>query len=96
MSSFGGPRLILTVPGGGSRPNKTSSVKKSKFSKLSLMPFCQITAELMNKIIKQSRAKLEKTRAVQKIPVKICMNMHKPALKQWRLLQFRNRLQFAW
>ena len=46
MSSFGGPRLILTVPGGSSRPNKTSSVKKSKFSKLSLMPFCQITAEL--------------------------------------------------
>ena len=45
MSSFGGPRLILTVPGGSSRPNKTSSVKKSKFSKLSLMPFCQITAE---------------------------------------------------
>ena len=44
MSSFGGPRLILTVPGGSSRPNKTSSVKKSKFSKLSLMPFCQITA----------------------------------------------------
>ena len=43
MSSFGGPRLILTVPGGSSRPNKTSSVKKSKFSKLSLMPFCQIT-----------------------------------------------------
>ena len=46
MSSFGGPRLILTVPGGSSRPNKTSSVKKSKFSKLSLMPFCQITAEI--------------------------------------------------
>ena len=45
MSSFGGPGLILTVPGGSSRPNKTSSVKKSKFSKLSLMPFCQITAE---------------------------------------------------
>ena len=45
MSSFGGPRLILTVPGGSSRPNKTSSVKKSKFSKLSLMPFCQITAD---------------------------------------------------
>ena len=47
MSSFGGPRLILTVPGGSSRPNKTSSVKKSKFSKLSLMPFCQITAEML-------------------------------------------------
>ena len=46
MSSFGGPRLILTVPGGSSRPNKTSSVKKSKFSKLLLMPFCQITADL--------------------------------------------------
>ena len=46
MSSFGGPRLILTVPGGSSRPNKTTSVKKSKFSKLSLIPFCQITADL--------------------------------------------------
>ena len=50
MSSFGGPRLILTVPGGSSRPNKTSSVKKSKFSKLSLMPFCQITAEFTKRI----------------------------------------------
>ena len=48
MSSFGGPRLILTVPGGSSRPNKTSSVKKLKFSKLSLMPFCQITAEFLD------------------------------------------------
>ena len=51
MSSFGGPRLILTVPGGSSRPNKTSSVKKSKFSKLSLMPFCQITADLYSSIL---------------------------------------------
>ena len=44
MSSFGGPRLIPTVPEGSSRPNKTTSVKKSKFSKLTLIPFCQITA----------------------------------------------------
>ena len=62
---------ILTVPGGSSRPNKTSSVKKSKFSKLSLMPFCQITAELMYRIKEYSRAKIVKIRAVQKIPVKI-------------------------
>ena len=34
MSSFGGPRLILTVPGGSSRPNKTSSVKKIKIFKI--------------------------------------------------------------
>ena len=46
MSTFEGPRLIPTVPGGSSRPNRTSSVKKSKFSKLLLKPFCQITAEL--------------------------------------------------
>ena len=46
MSTVGGPRLIPTVPGGSSRRNKTSSVKKSKFSKLLLKPFCQITAEL--------------------------------------------------
>ena len=46
MSTFGGPRLIPTVPGGSSRPNRTSSVKKSKFSKLLLKPFCQITADL--------------------------------------------------
>ena len=34
MSTFGGPRLILTVPGGSSRPNKTSSVKKIKIFKI--------------------------------------------------------------
>ena len=43
MSCFGGPKLIPTVPGGSSRPNKTSSVEKSK---LLLKPFCQITAEI--------------------------------------------------
>ena len=47
MSNFGGPRLIPTVAGGSSRPNRTSSVKKSKFSKLLLKPFCQITAEMV-------------------------------------------------
>ena len=57
MSSFGGPRLILTVPGGSSRPNKTSSVKKSKFSKLSLMPFCQITADFTSVFPRANRSK---------------------------------------
>ena len=58
MSGFGGPRLIPTVPGGSSRPNKTSSVIKSKFSKLLLKPFCQITAELL---VRVSLADLEST-----------------------------------
>ena len=46
MRTFGGLRLIPTVPGGSSRPNRTISVKKSKFSKLLLKPFCQITADM--------------------------------------------------
>ena len=55
MSTVGGPRLIPTVPGGSSRPNKTSSVKESKFSKLLLKPFCQITAELYQSLPAASR-----------------------------------------
>ena len=51
MSTVGDPRLIPTVTGGSSRPNKTSSVKKSKFSELLLKPFCQITADLPNRSI---------------------------------------------
>ena len=49
---FGGPRLIPTVPGGSSRPYKTSSVIKTKFSTLlHNKPFCQITAEITTSML---------------------------------------------